>query len=61
MAGQVLQLQGPGERDDSTPDDEERGLEVRLIQVLEEVGGVVRGAIVIRQSPGHLIRAVSHI
>lgn len=57
----ILSLQDRGERDNTRADDEERGLELFLIEVVEQLGGVESWAIIIGQTPMFSLRTLDNI
>ena len=57
----VLGLERLRSRQDSRANDEEGRLEVDLVQVVKQDGGVWRRSIIVRQTPGELVRALGDI
>ena len=61
VLGHVLALEEGGGRKCARANDEERGLEGMLVQVVQEIGGIERGTIVVRETPSVLCGARGNI
>lgn len=61
VTGEVLLLEERGVGERARADDEEGGLEVVLVEVVEEVRGIGRGAVVVGQAPGELVGAADDV
>lgn len=61
MASHVLSLESAGERNDSGANDEKCGLEVVVVKIIEKIGGIVSGAIVVSEAPVHAGWAVGNV
>ena len=61
VAGHVLYLHERRVGDCARADNEECGVQVLLIEILQQFGGVETGAIIISQTPSQLIRTICYI
>ena len=51
MATHVLGLESPGERNNSGANHEKCGFDIVLVKIVEKIGGIVSGAIVVSEAP----------
>lgn len=61
MAGHILRLQDVGERNDARANDEEGRFEFMFVEVVEEVGGVVRRTIIVGKTPVQSVGAYGYV